>query len=740
MLNYLRESLHWMHLAFFKPITLAAEAKKLSRKQSIVIFLKVYPVAAAIYSLMLVAVGGACELVGYSFNWNEAFVGLGILLGVVLGVGLGVVLGAGLGAGLAGGLGFGLVGGLGAGLVGGLGFVQGGFGLAGLGLGLAVGLNGRLDSGLAVGLGLGLFFGLKEGLAEALNYALAALPTFFLIYFRPFYLLPYALQYWRAASARDPFKVFRASPVYWDEVIATPLPRLKDWLVSLVKRDRTRGMEEILFVAEKRPYQRKAALKALLAVAEQDLQLIHDVKGLVNAANILKAFPAERKESLKGLSEAQRRGNTISALAQDYQSRLTPDGQLKVLEELRGELETFRSAMALTAAPVGTTFQPLAARWLSFIKDAEAEARDRMQFSVLPNPYISGNPLQPRDEQLFVGRRDILRELENYILNTNQRPSLFLYGRRRTGKSSTLLNLPRSQFEPVYIDCQDAKWHESDQAFCYNLTHEIYAALQQSEDVKGISPPQLEQFAQNAFTRLDQYLDQFEKLSEQRGKRILLSFDEYEGLQESITNADISKNVLGKLRNIIQHRERIVVLVSGSHRFEELPGLNWASYLINTRMLELSFLDEASARELLTEPVPKLHYEDGVVDEILRLTHCQPYLLQAVASELVNHLNEQQKTAATKEDLDVAVEKVLVSAGSYFANTWREDRSEEERTVLLALALQEAVPWAEHPTALRNLLNSEILERSGDDYQFAVELFRCWILKHHAPVLRYGER
>lgn len=62
-------------------------------------------------------------------------------------------------------------------------------------------------------------------------------------------------------------------------------------------------------------------------------------------------------------------------------------------------------------------------------------------------------------------------------------------------------------------------------------------------------------------------------------------------------------------------------------RFEELTGVNWASYLSNARTLEPSFLDESSARELLTEPVPQLRYEDGVLAEILRLTHCQPYLL-----------------------------------------------------------------------------------------------------------------
>ncbi len=755
MLNYLRESLHWIHLVFFKPFTFEAEAMKLTRSQSLITLLKITPITLIIYSFFLAAVGVACSLAGYPFNWNIVFLSLiigqilwplGSLFLVMMDKAIDKVFSSVKlppSPLLRGGIYSGMY------MIAAIGLIKGSNGLvSGVVSGLAFGLMGWLFGSTINAIAIAIISGVVQGViaqfdkgfVEVINFALATALGFFFTYFRPFYLFPYILQYWRAGSSHNPFDLFHHSPIYWDEVIAIPLPRLKNWLVDLVIRDRKRGLEEILFVAEKRPYQRKAAFNALLAVAEQDLKQINDIKGLVKVASILKAFPDEEKESLKGLSEAQRRSNRISTLAQDYQTRLTLDGQLKVLEDLRDEVEYFRSAMALTTAPVGTTFQPLAARWLSLIKDAEVEARDRMQFSALPNPYVFGNPLQPRDEQLFVGRRDILRALENYILNTNQRPSLLLYGQRRTGKSSTLLNLPRSQFEPVYIDCQDAKWHESDQAFCYNLAHEIYAALQQSEDVKGISPPQLEQFAQNAFTRLDQYLDRFEKLSQQRGKRILLSFDEYEGLQESITHADISKNVLGKLRNIIQHRERIVVLVSGSHRFEELPGLNWASYLINMRTLELSFLDEASARELLTEPVPKLQYEDGVVDEILRLTHCQPYLLQAVASELVNHLNEEQKTVATMADLDAAVEKVLVSAGSYFANTWREDRSEEERTVLLTLALQESVPWAEYPTALRNLLNSEILERSGDGYQFTVELFRRWILKHHAPVLQYGER
>jgi hypothetical protein len=54
-----------------------------------------------------------------------------------------------------------------------------------------------------------------------------------------------------------------------------------------------------------------------------------------------------------------------------------------------------------------------------------------------------------------------------------------------------------------------------------------------------------------------------------------------------------------------------VPLFSGGHRFEELKTVNWADYLINTKTLELSFLEPEEARELIERPGPdfNLRYE-----------------------------------------------------------------------------------------------------------------------------------
>lgn len=217
-------------------------------------------------------------------------------------------------------------------------------------------------------------------------------------------------------------------------------------------------------------------------------------------------------------------------------------------------------------------------------------------------------------------------------------------------------------------------------------------------------------------------------------KQILLTFDEYERLEEGISDGKLTREVLNQIRATVQHRARLIVLFSGSHRFEELQAVNWSDYLINVQTLHLSFLARDAARELIEHPVPEfaLGYAEGVVERMLDLTHCQPYLLQAVGSELVNY--RQKRKVATPSDLDVAVERVLVSADAYFENNWR-DCGEPEQAVLRSLATGEAdeLTAAERPAALQGLSRKELVEQRGEQWQYTVELFRRWVVKNRVP-------
>jgi hypothetical protein len=87
--------------------------------------------------------------------------------------------------------------------------------------------------------------------------------------------------------------------------------------------------------------------------------------------------------------------------------------------------------------------------------------------------------------------------------------------------------------------------------------------------------------------------------------------------------------------------------------------------------LHLSFLAREEARELIEHPTPEfaLGYEPGVVDRILDLTHGQPYLVQAIGSEIVNRINSQNRKTATQADLDAAIERVLELSEAYLKTT-----------------------------------------------------------------------
>jgi hypothetical protein len=131
------------------------------------------------------------------------------------------------------------------------------------------------------------------------------------------------------------------------------------------------------------------------------------------------------------------------------------------------------------------------------------------------------------------------------------------------------------------------------------------------------------------------------------------------------------------------------LLFSGSHEPKELPDY-WSDYLINTRTLRVSYLDEESACELIVQPgedFPNIYDcakrsakgDRTAVDAIIHLTHCQSYLVQLTCYEVVELLNrdirENRRDAstpkATAQDVETVIPTVLERGGEYFRELWR---------------------------------------------------------------------
>ncbi|MGZ5052963.1 MAG: hypothetical protein ACXWF8_18810 [Methylobacter sp.] len=86
---------------------------------------------------------------------------------------------------------------------------------------------------------------------------------------------------------------------------------------------------------------------------------------------------------------------------------------------------------------------------------------------------------------------------------------------------------------------------------------------------------------------------------------MLLCLDEFEALETGIAAGRFDELILTCLRNIVQHRRRVDVLLSGSHQIDELSP-HWASALINTLSLPISFLEENDVCDLIEHPIANL--------------------------------------------------------------------------------------------------------------------------------------
>ncbi|MEC4892038.1 MAG: hypothetical protein SAL07_23545 [Oscillatoria sp. PMC 1051.18] len=386
---------------------------------------------------------------------------------------------------------------------------------------------------------------------------------------------------------------------------------------------------------------------------------------------------------------------------------------------------------------------PIATRWRYLIKIHLRELAKAVQSSQeVDNPYIFGVPLNEQ-VQIFFGRTSIGLRIEKLILDS-RRPPLLLYGQRRMGKTSLLNNLGRllpNSIIPMFIDLQGAPTSATNHAgFLYNLARAMItsAKRQSSFILPSLTRERLET---DPFTYFDEWLDEVEEILGENSA--LLALDEFEALDIAIEKGRFDEqDVLGMLRNLIQHRPRFKVLIAGSHTIEEFQ--RWASYLINVQVVQISYLQEDEARQLIEQPIPdfKLRYEPDAVNRVIEITRCHPCLVQLLCSEIVALKNEQEtavRRLATVADVEAAIPEALSVGSFFFADLQNNQLDAASVKVLRFIAVQGENARVSYEVLSRQffdgldrslelLLRREVIEFVEGGYCFQVELIRCWFL------------
>ncbi len=337
------------------------------------------------------------------------------------------------------------------------------------------------------------------------------------------------------------------------------------------------------------------------------------------------------------------------------------------------------------------------------------------------NPFVFGNPVGELQQNVFIGRRDIAAQIERSILGAAHPPTLLLHGPRRMGKTSLLNQLPRllgNQFAPAVLDCQNPAAVGSEATLLRYFSRTLCEGLKRRQVT--IEPLTAEMLAREPFAAFDDWLNDMERALPP-DMRALLCLDEYERLQEAV-DAGWGGKFLDMLRHTLQHRPRLVLMFTGARTFAEL-GPAWTDRFISARRMRVSFLPPDELRPLLLNPDPRfdMTYAEGALEAVLNQTVGQPYLTQAVAYELVEYLNQQQRRQATCEDVEAAIAAALSSGGEYFANVW-SDAGEDGQAIFRALA--HGSPLPDFPAAHAWLRNHDVLTAEG---AFAVPMIERWV-------------
>jgi AAA ATPase domain len=646
--------------------------------------------------------------------------------------------------------------------------------------------RGNLISAIAVGRSISILFAILAGivggaigelainrgiLSQGLAYNLSSSAylffvsgvTFLVCYVLSYYRFPLypvsSISSWRAyrASQRSPEDVFRHlrySSLYWDERVFLPLPHLKDMLLLAANQNFQRTLEQVAFIVAERPLQIVEAREAVLAIAVSDLEQCRTMAEIAQASQQLTTLllPEIRQTgarwliSLTSVSDASRSAALCC-------SPISRQARHKALDEMILHLNKVRAARAFEDVQLSNRLQGVVKHWMTAALQEVGKLRNMPNLlGNIDNPYVPGPSLQ-LGESSFVGRQDLVQQLEQALSKGRNRPTFFLTGERRMGKTSTLNQLPRllsARYLPIYYDLQSRGASSNSAAFLSTIVREMVEVMQK----RGLRVRKLkdthfiEAQRENAaapYRLFDEWFHEVEDSLKQDDLTILLIFDEFEKLQEAKEAHYLDLQLLlDWFRSLIQNRPRLALLFSGLRGLRDM-GTGWAGYFVNAQMLKVGFLSKPEALRLITKPVPDYPseqiFEVGVVEEIMKVTGNHPFLVQATCSKLIDLLNIENRDWAEVSDVTRVMEQVLESWwDTYFQDLW-ERTTLEQQTCLFVLqgshgsTLQEIVQQSQlEERTVRNtltvLLRRDLILQEQDTYRVSTPMFCEWVKRH----------
>lgn len=420
---------------------------------------------------------------------------------------------------------------------------------------------------------------------------------------------------------------------------------------------------------------------------------------------------------------------------------------INTLKDLEANVDTVNAE----AVPEINLIKRIIVQWNQLIIKQGAELAQVPETKPISNPYVAGNPVRG---DLFVGREDIMTKLKNKWIERNQLASVVLFGHRRMGKSSILLNLNTCLSSDVSIIVAYFSMHSTSNiknanGLLYNLSDAIYKSIPATHQQRLGKPEQQRFFQgdpQKVFSEF--VLEKLGKILEEHEQKLIVAIDEFEVIEDLIDENKLSKSLLEFWRSLIQTHTYFILIFAGLYTLEEMTKDYWSPFYGSVDKIQVSFLDYDDSKKLITNPTTDFDadYDPETVEEIYELTHGQPYLIQLICSNLVDFVNDRisegRERRFTRSDLIAVLDtkEFWLNGDAYFGGVWGQAKKSgpEGQTAILKelvhgdllsheIVEKTGLTDTQVKESLDTLIKHDVIAEQNNKYSYNVELMRRWV-------------
>jgi tetratricopeptide (TPR) repeat protein len=359
----------------------------------------------------------------------------------------------------------------------------------------------------------------------------------------------------------------------------------------------------------------------------------------------------------------------------------------------------------------------------------------------LVNPYIAGAPVT--EARMFFGREDVFDWIQNSLVGKYADHILVIHGQRRVGKTSVLKQLGNrlpQRYIPVFFDLQ-GRTHTTLDRFLWWLAREIVRVLKQERGVK-IPTPEKEAFSADPEYFESHFLASLLPMLDSGS--LLLTFDEFDNLEESEIKETLARPLIDYLRRLMGRQGlNFIFSIGSSGRKLENMQADYTDFFKTALYRKISFLNEEQTNNLITRPVQGIiEYDKHSVNRIYRIAGGHPYFTQLTCHELFALCQQTNQRHIRENDVEAILDDVVERGTVNLKFVW-DEASDIEKWTLASLARLEKtdnraltdylrkqrVRFSESDLAsgLFRLREKDILTPEN---QFVIHLLRLWLQKN----------